>query len=347
MEETSTALAPREQQIANLDAKVMMEVLPGLDKCSVNEVEAFIKFCQATDMNPWMREVYLVKYQDRQPASIVPGNNYYVRKSAENPTYGGHRHGVIVQNRDFDASGNAIYRKGALLMPGDTLVGAWIYVTRNGVDDFEWSVTFSEYNKGQATWNEKKATMVCKVVESQGLRKAIPGAFGAEAQAEAQAGIRVLSAEELSDEQAEAFVEVDGTVVAEGDKVPSYPDATAPPGDGEYPCPLHEGATFEKQRQGYYSHAIDGGYCAAASAAVRHVWDERISGLFEGLRVTDTDKKREWIGAAFPDININAPSRWGPAVYYDIIYALETAAQAVAQPPEEPKVEEQAPLATL
>ncbi len=308
MTEQSTAIATREERIASLDAKVLKEVLPGLQDCTDNEVAAFVEYCKAAQMDPWMKDAYLVKYSKSDPASVVVGNNYHVRQAAASPIYCGHKHGLVVQNTQIDPSGAEIRRNGAMTMPGDVVLGGWIIVYRNGIEDFEWTLPFDEYNTGRSMWVQKPNTMMCKTIESQGLRKGIPGAFGVEQQVVA-AGLKLLEEEDVPAEENEAL---DAKFREVSEHPVSYPEVENKQQNG-FDCPIHEGQRFVRQQRSFWSHATADGWCSASSKAVREVWGQRISNLFEGLEIEGQEVKQAWLRENFPDLNVNAPSKWTPA----------------------------------
>lgn len=66
-----------------------------------DEVEAitFIKTAQSLRANPWLRQIYLIKYDPRSPAQIVVSYSYFLQLVTSMPNYRGMRSGVIVVKR--------------------------------------------------------------------------------------------------------------------------------------------------------------------------------------------------------------------------------------------------------
>lgn len=111
-------------------------------------------------------------YSKDDPAQMVVGKDAYLRRAFDHPDYLFKNDGITVQR------GNEIIQKeGCCLYPGETLVGGWCRVTfmRNGKERTAFKeVAFAEYNKGQANWKSKPATMINKVAVSQCVRDAFP-----------------------------------------------------------------------------------------------------------------------------------------------------------------------------
>lgn len=146
------------------------------DPRMVTDQEAmfFMQMCKMQGLNPLNgNDVYLVKYKDSVPASMVIGKAAYLKRAFENPNYLYKEDGITVQRKD----GEIFQKEGCCLYPGETLVGGWcrIYFIRNGVKCKAFrEVSLNEYNSGQSTWRSKTATMINKVAISQCVREAFP-----------------------------------------------------------------------------------------------------------------------------------------------------------------------------
>lgn len=142
-------------------------------KVTDQEVNLFIQLCRYQQLNPFLREAYLVKFGD-QPAQIITGKEVFTKRAARNGNFLGFDAGVIVQVKD----GATEYRPGAFVGPGETLLGGWakVYV-RDREKPIDHSVSMAEYNKGRATWKDIPATMIRKVALVQALREAFPEDF--------------------------------------------------------------------------------------------------------------------------------------------------------------------------
>jgi len=142
-------------------------------KATDEEAWTFIQVCRAQRLNPFLREAYLIKYDERAAASIVVGVDVFVRRAEEHPDFLGFQAGVIVQRGD-----QIVEEEGAFYLPGDTLIGGWFRGWRQGRDTPHYQrVLLSEYDKQQSLWKGSKATMIRKVAKAQGLREMYPKDF--------------------------------------------------------------------------------------------------------------------------------------------------------------------------
>jgi phage recombination protein Bet len=140
---------------------------------SDQEVVFFMNTCRAQGLNPLVNgEVYLIKYSKDDPAQMVVGKDAYLRRAFDNPSYLCKEDGITVKR-----GGAVVQKNGCCLYPGEELVGGWCKVTyeRNGLerDTFK-EVSLREYDRGQANWKSKPATMINKVAISQCVRDAFP-----------------------------------------------------------------------------------------------------------------------------------------------------------------------------
>ena len=143
------------------------------DLTSDQELVFFMNTCKMQGLNPLAQgEVYLIKYSKDDPAQMVVGKDAYLRRAYSKPDYLYKNDGIVVQRGQ-----EIIQKAGCCLYPGETLIGGWcrVYFLRNGKERETFKeVSFSEYNKGQANWKSKPATMINKVAISQCVRDAFP-----------------------------------------------------------------------------------------------------------------------------------------------------------------------------
>lgn len=142
------------------------------DKITDQEIVFFMNTCKMQKLNPLVSgEVYCIKFGS-EPAQMVVGKGAYLRRAFEHPDYLCKEDGIVVLR------GNDIIQKeGCCLYPGETLLGGWcrVHFIRNGKERTAFKeVQFSEYDKGQANWKSKPATMINKVAISQCVREAFP-----------------------------------------------------------------------------------------------------------------------------------------------------------------------------
>ncbi|MCR4293609.1 MAG: phage recombination protein Bet [Candidatus Kuenenia sp.] len=143
------------------------------------EAYFFLQLCKAQRLNPFLREAYLIKYEN-SPATMVVGKETFTKRADKLPQYDGFKAGIIV------SSGEKIqYREGSFYTSSEILLGGWAEVYRNDRKiPFRNEVKLEEYigrkKDGTITkmWAEKTATMIRKVPLMQSLREAFPDYFG-------------------------------------------------------------------------------------------------------------------------------------------------------------------------
>ena len=163
------------QQI-KLTPKIVQDYLVGTTaQITLPEFKLFTELCKVRKLNPFLREAYLIKYSNSQPASIVVGKDAILKRAVLNSHYNGMKSGIMVTNEQ----GEIIERKGTFKLPGEILVGGWAEVYRK---DWEYpiysSVSLSEtiQKKGNgepnSNWTKQPATMIEKVAKVRALREA-------------------------------------------------------------------------------------------------------------------------------------------------------------------------------
>ena len=137
------------------------------------EVVFFIELCRSQGLNPFIGDAYLVKY-GTTPATITMSKEAYLKRACRNPRYKGFEAGIIVQTKD----GSLTERTGTVKLDEEKLVGGWAKVFVDGWEQpvYE-SVSFKEYDQGQASWKKIPATMIRKVAITHALREAFPEDF--------------------------------------------------------------------------------------------------------------------------------------------------------------------------
>lgn len=141
------------------------------------EVAMFINLCKYQKLNPLIKDAYLIKYGN-QPATIVTSKDAIMKRAMRNPNYAGHQAGVIVLNPE---TGELTNRTGAMVLPGEQVVGGWAKTYVKGYDvPIETTVGFDEYagKKSDGTlntmWASKPGVMIRKVALAACLREAFP-----------------------------------------------------------------------------------------------------------------------------------------------------------------------------
>ena len=142
------------------------------EKITDQEIVFFMNTCKMQKLNPLVAgEVYCIKFGN-DPAQMVVGKGAYLRRAYEHPDYLCKEDGIVVLR-----NGEVIQKEGCCLYPNEQLIGGWcrVHFNRNGKERTAFKeVSLSEYDKGQANWKSKPATMICKVATSQCVREAFP-----------------------------------------------------------------------------------------------------------------------------------------------------------------------------
>ncbi len=146
-------------------------------KATNAEAFAFIEFCKYHQLNPFLKEVHLVKYQDSQPASYVVGYRTYILRAEKESQYDGFEAGAVflseegVERRPISTLGR----------PGERLIGGWCSVYRKDrgrpqtveVDLAEYIQRTKEGNPNRF-WREKPGDMIRKTAVSHAHQDAFP-----------------------------------------------------------------------------------------------------------------------------------------------------------------------------
>ena len=136
-------------------------LVSGEGKITDQELMMFLKLCEYQQLNPFLREVYLIKYGNK-PATMVTGKETFLKRAYRNPDYQGHKTGISLDGK---------------------IAWAEVYV-KDYQTPIRCEVDFDEYvgRKSDGTinsiWKAKPNTMLKKVALVQALREAFPETFG-------------------------------------------------------------------------------------------------------------------------------------------------------------------------
>lgn len=174
-------IATREQSAMRHMPELTLEIVKKFVCPTATDQEAytFLQLCKSQNLNPFLREAYLIKY-GAAAASIVVGKETFTKRADRLPQYNGFKAGLILLS-----GGNVIYREGSFFTSAETLLGGWAEVYRSDRSiPYRNEVKLEEYqgrtSGGEITrmWKEKPATMIRKVPLMQSLREAFPDEFG-------------------------------------------------------------------------------------------------------------------------------------------------------------------------
>lgn len=163
---------------------------------NVSDAEAFmfLSLCRYQGLNPFLKEVYLVKYGSN-PASMIVGKETFTKRAQKNPKYKGSKAGVVVLTKD----GKLENRVGEIVLDDEELVGGWADVYVDGyVEPVTATVNFRErcqYKDGKpaSKWATSPGLMIRKCALVAALREAFPCELGGMYSAEEQGYEEVTS----------------------------------------------------------------------------------------------------------------------------------------------------------
>lgn len=140
-----------------------------------SELALCVELCNRQHLNPFTKEVYLVKYGNA-PASIITSYQVFNRRANRQESYGGIRSGVVVL---FDGEvvkkrGSAVYK-----MVGEQLIGGWAEVQfKDGREPAYAELALADYSTGKSNWAKMPGVMIEKCAKAAAWRLAFPDEFG-------------------------------------------------------------------------------------------------------------------------------------------------------------------------
>lgn len=154
----------------------------GQGRITEQEALLFLSLCKHQRLNPWINEAYLIKYGDRDPATMVVGKDVFTKRAFKNPNCDGWQAGITIYNKItseiIDRQGSAYHKE------TETLIGGWCQVWfKDKQMPLKQSVEIGEYinlkkdGTPNKMWATKPATMIRKVAIVQTLREAFPDDF--------------------------------------------------------------------------------------------------------------------------------------------------------------------------
>ena len=140
------------------------------------EIVYFMHLCKSRQLNPFIKEAYLIKY-GQEPATMVVARDALEKRAIKNVQYNGKKVGIYVMNKETN---ELIKRDGTIyIKETEKLIGAWCTVYRKDWENpVSVEVNLDEYigrkkdGTVNANWANKPVTMVTKVAKAQALREA-------------------------------------------------------------------------------------------------------------------------------------------------------------------------------
>lgn len=139
-------------------------------KLTDSEFKIFVEMGKITNLNPFLKEIWAVKYGDN--AQIFIGRDGYRKSAQKNPNYDYHHVDAVYSNDNFhyDMIKGEVTHTYNFKERGK-LVGAYAYLKKHNASRPTYVfVDLNEYDTGKSLWVTKKATMIKKVAEAQVFR---------------------------------------------------------------------------------------------------------------------------------------------------------------------------------
>lgn len=157
------------------DAKKLEEIRKiYAPKLSDGEFKTFVEMGISCGLNPFLREIWAVKYDAGAAAQIFIGRDGYRKIISRNEAF----EGLIVESVCANDEFNVDIVKGEVkhipkIKDRGKLIGAYciIYMKGSRIPYYVF-VPIEEYNTGRSVWKDKPHTMIKKVAECQCIRMA-------------------------------------------------------------------------------------------------------------------------------------------------------------------------------
>jgi phage recombination protein Bet len=136
-------------------------LVPPDSKITDAEMGFFLRMCKFQRLNPFMKEIYIVKYGS-YPAAFIVGKDTFLRRARKNETYEGH---TVAISDDGQLAWAEVHVKG------------FKHPVRCEVELSEYVGTKAD-GTVNSMWEKKPKTMLKKVALVQALREAFPQECG-------------------------------------------------------------------------------------------------------------------------------------------------------------------------
>lgn len=141
------------------------------------EFSAFIQLGRATGLNPFMKELWAVKYASDRPASIFIGRDGYRKAAQRQADYDYHLVDAVYSNDKFSVINGEVHHERKFGQRG-ALLGAYAVGKRTTSSRSMYvTVEMKEYDKNFGLWKTHKETMIKKTAEAQLLRQLFQEVF--------------------------------------------------------------------------------------------------------------------------------------------------------------------------
>lgn len=139
-----------------------------------SELAMCLALCKAQHLNPFTREVYLVKYGN-QPANLITSYHVFNKRACRMQDYDGIESGVVIM-RD----GRIEHRKGSAVYKAlkEQLLGGWAKVySKARSHPVEVELALDNFSTGRSNWAKMPGLMIEKCAKATAWRTAYPSEF--------------------------------------------------------------------------------------------------------------------------------------------------------------------------
>lgn len=140
---------------------IKAQLVPADSKITDQELGCFLQICKYQKLNPFLREIYIVKYGS-YPAAFIVGKETFLRRAKRDESYEGH---TVAISDDGKIAWAEVFVKGLK------------HPVRCEVELEEYLGTKAD-GSVNSMWSKKPKTMLKKVALVQALREAFPDALG-------------------------------------------------------------------------------------------------------------------------------------------------------------------------
>ena len=157
-----------------LNVPLIRQLFQGSNALTDADCLAFIHQARSRRANPWMGDIFVIKYEPNRPASIQTGYHFFMRVAQENPRYAGfdvwcvNKEGKRIADgleAEEDARGN--------------VVAAVCEIYIRGLDrPIKFVATMREFDKHQALWKTMRTNQIKKCALGNAHRHADPNLAG-------------------------------------------------------------------------------------------------------------------------------------------------------------------------
>lgn len=147
-------------------------------KLTEMEFQYFVGLGRAAGLNPFLKEIWSVKYDEKSPAQVFIGRDGYRKAAQAHSEYDYHQCDAVYENDAFEVQDGIVKHAYKLTQRG-VLIGAYCIAKRHKSSRPMYVfVEVREYSTGKSVWGQKPATMIKKVAESQCLRACFQDLLG-------------------------------------------------------------------------------------------------------------------------------------------------------------------------